>query len=76
MSNRALIVLGAAVLAGSTLLFPLWTVQIFVVPTAIVAVLFGMLFVGPAPTSAAEPELPAWVSDGRRRDEGADHRAA
>jgi hypothetical protein len=46
------------------------------VPTAIVAVLFGMLFVGPAPTSAAEPELPAWVSDGRRRDEGADHRAA
>jgi hypothetical protein len=47
MSHRTLIVLGAAILAASTLLFSLWTVQIFVVPTVIVLVLFGMLFSAP-----------------------------
>jgi hypothetical protein len=69
MSHRTLIVLGAAILAASTLLFSLWTVQIFVVPTVIVAVLFGMLFFGAAPSSRGELELPAWLSEGRLHDD-------
>jgi hypothetical protein len=64
-----LIVLGAAVLAASTLLFTIWTVQIFVVPTVIVAVLFGMLFFGPTPVAARELDLPAWLSEGRRDED-------
>jgi fatty acid desaturase len=69
MSHRTLIVLGAAILAASTFLFSLWTVQIFVVPTVIVLVLFGMLFLGPTPAAAQDLELPAWLSEARRPDD-------
>jgi membrane protein required for beta-lactamase induction len=69
MSQRAVFLLGAAILAASTQLFSLWTVQIFVVPTVIVLVLFGLLFLGPAQVAVQDVELPAWLSARRQEDD-------
>jgi hypothetical protein len=73
MSQRAVFVLGAVVLGASTQLFSLWTVQIFVVPTVIVLVLFGLLFLGPAQVAVQDVELPAWLSVRRQEDDELEH---
>lgn len=56
MSDWGVVALGAVVLAAATLIFPLWTVQIMVVPVVVFFVLFGLLLRGAITAGRQERE--------------------
>jgi hypothetical protein len=53
MPDWGVAVLGVIVLAASTLLFPLWTVDLMLVPLLVFGVLFMLLLRGPITSDAA-----------------------
>jgi hypothetical protein len=48
-------------------------VQIFIVPTVIVLVLFGLLFLGPARVAVQDVELPTQLFVRQERDDDHEH---
>jgi hypothetical protein len=78
MSDWGVVVLGAVVLAAATQIFPLWTVQIMVVPLVVFLVLFGLLLRGAITAERHEPGArglvaapdPARGEESKREHEG------
>jgi membrane protein implicated in regulation of membrane protease activity len=68
MSDLGVVVLGAVALAVSTLLFPLWIVQMLVVPVIVFSVLFALLLCGPITSERRAVDAKArreWPDKGR-----------
>ncbi|HEX7524724.1 MAG TPA: hypothetical protein VF327_00385 [Gaiellaceae bacterium] len=67
MSDWGVVVLGAVVLAAATQIFPLWTVQIMVVPLVVFFVLLLLLLRGAITTERRELEARGLVVPGAAR---------